>query len=126
MSFLTIHEIKYYLPMNQEVSGRMQWINRYFNAKEAEAFIASLEESDLISYKVIETTSALFTEAINTPYRYLAGTYVKIGDLYDAKCSYRTSAFTTQELFDVAQAEFDKLVANDRKHQDRYYDQQWV
>lgn len=121
MSTLIIYEIAYRLP-----ETRREWMKRFFYSSEAQAFIATLAKEDFLRCNETKTNSPIFTEARGTPYRYLAGTHVTLGDFHDVRHVYRTTAYTTEELFDVAKREFDSIIAIERKQQDAYYSQPWV
>lgn len=118
---ITLHHVHYYIRDNQK------WKKTFFYLNEAEAFIASLSQTQFIEKNVVETDSPIFTEVtFSNPYRYLSGTYIHLGDYHNARHEYVSSAFTSRELFDVASVVFNQKKMEQKKAADEHYSKQWI
>lgn len=122
---LTLFVVRYYIA-TEWLKQRQQWKAVYFSSQQAEEFSKTFAQSGFISLTEEPTDSPIYTESRGTPYRYLCGDTVTLGDFHDSRGCYIATAYTSKSLLDVAKAEYDRKIALERKAQDSYYARPWV
>lgn len=122
---LSIHRVTYSVTTNPAYP--QSWHADFFYEAEAEDFKNKLTPGIFIESSNRPVSGPVYEEAIlGTPYRYLKGTYIKLGEYSNCRGSYTTTAFTTKELHEAALIVYEARKARDRKAMDSYYSQPWV
>lgn len=122
---LTLFVVRFYID-TEWLNQRHQWKAVYFLRQQAEEFFETIPKGDFISLTEEPTNSPLYTESRGTPYRYLCGDTITLGDFHDSKGSYISTAYTSKALLDVAKAEYDRKIGLEHNAQDSYYARPWV